>query len=82
MAETTMPYETETPEVYAAQGWHRVKHAEVYRKGDRLVVVGIPAGEYTIPDDHPLAHNCDAMGCPSAGGHNVIIGRVQATEGA
>lgn len=45
-------------------GWQPVRQA--YRKGDRIVTLGVPTSE---------AHNCDAMGCGSMY-HVVAIARV------
>ena len=34
-----------------------------YTNGYQIVVVGIPVDE--VPEDDPLYHSCDAMGCSS-----------------
>lgn len=39
--------------------------AGVAIKGDRSVVVGVPAHYHHLPEDHELQHNCDEMGCTS-----------------
>lgn len=48
----------------------KFQHGEVLVSDRRVVVLGVPLA---MDDDDPGAHNCDAMGCGSAGPHVVAI---------
>jgi hypothetical protein len=37
-----------------------------YLKGSQLIVCGEPREYPGLPEDHPMQHNCDKMGCSSA----------------
>jgi len=43
----------------------------VYLHRDRLYVCGYPAHDAPALDED--SHNCDSMGCPSAGAHTMAV---------
>ncbi len=44
---------------------------DAYTNGYTVVIIGVPPN---LPEDNPLSHNCDAMGCGSVGPH--VIARI------
>lgn len=49
-------------------GWYPI---EAYTNGTRVIVRGYPKGD--LPEN--IAHDCDMMGCTSAGAH--VLGRFE-----
>ena len=54
------------------EGFYQIN---AYSNGSIIVVLGTPDDE--LPDEHPLTHNCDDMGCGSVGPHVVAVIPVQ-----
>lgn len=67
-------FQTVAVEPNVPEGFSKVGTAEVYVRGEDIIILGIPNDEADFEDG---GHNCDFMGCGGPmGDHVVIVGKV------